>query len=386
MAQYSLKELVWYFFKLGSLGFGGPVALAGYMHRDLVEKKAWISEAEYKEGLALSQLAPGPMATQLGIYLGYAHYGVIGATLTGIAFVLPSFVLVVCIGLTYRYFGGLPWMQAIFYGVGAAVIGIIAISCYKLTTKSISKIEINAFKDKWLLWLFFIVSMVYTFITQSEEVLIMLLAGVIYMFIKSSPNFLKNNANNVVLLDLFALTDWNSHQLVKLAIFFLKAGAFVFGSGLAIVPFLHGGLVHENHWLTEQEFLDAVAVAMISPGPVVITVAFIGFLIAGIPGATVAAFATFLPCYLFTVLPAPYFKKIASNTQIKYFVEGITAAVVGALTGAVGVIALKSIVDIYTLLIAVISMVLLLKIKWVNEPLIIVLAAFIGFIIKTWFV
>src|SRR5689334_18691769 len=149
---YSLRDLVFYFLKLGSLGFGGPVALVGYMHRDLVEKRKWISEEEYKEGLALAQLAPGPLAAQLGIYLGFVHYGVIGATLAGFAFVLPSFIMVVTIGIAYKMFGGLPWMQAVFYGVGAAVIGIITMSAYKLTTKSVSKFNIDSIKTNWLLW------------------------------------------------------------------------------------------------------------------------------------------------------------------------------------------------------------------------------------------
>src|ERR1044072_3627658 len=149
-ANYTLRQLVLYFLKLGYSGFGGPVALVGYMHRDLVEKNKWISEEEYKEGLALAQLAPGPLAAQLGIYLGFVHYGVPGATLCGLAFIIPSFIMVVLIGIAYKMFGGLPWMQAIFYGVGAAVIGIIAISSYKLSEKSISKFNIKAIAQHWL--------------------------------------------------------------------------------------------------------------------------------------------------------------------------------------------------------------------------------------------
>src|SRR5687767_7628051 len=129
--SYLLKDLCLYFLKLGTLGFGGPVALVGYMHRDLVVERKWISEDDYREGMALSQLAPGPLATQLGIYIGYVHYGILGATLTGLAFVIPSFFMVLAIGWAYVEFGGISWMQAVFYGVGAAVIGIIAISSYK---------------------------------------------------------------------------------------------------------------------------------------------------------------------------------------------------------------------------------------------------------------
>jgi chromate transporter len=381
--QYSLGALTRYFLKLGATGFGGPVALIGYMHRDLVEQRKWISEDEYKEGLALAQLAPGPLAAQLSIYLGYVHHGVRGASIAGIAFVLPSFLMVIGISMAYVRFGGLPWMQAAFYGVGAAVIGIIAISTYKLTLKSVGKVEWSSFKDRWLLWLFYAVGIALTVITQREEVLLFMVAGMLYMFIKAPPRWAKRpGAASIMMLSTSALTfEWNT--LGKIAWFFTKAGAFVFGSGLAIVPFLHAGVVNEYGWLTEQQFLDAVAVAMITPGPVVITVGFIGYLVAGFPGACLAALATFLPCYLFTVIPAPYFKKYAKDRSIKAFVDGITAAIVGALVGAVIVIATRSIVDVPTALIAVAAMFALLYVKKLNEPVIITVAAGIGLLIKT---
>ena len=232
-AQYTLKDLILYFLKLGTWGFGGPVALVGYMHRDLVEGKKWISEDDYKEGLALSQLAPGPLAAQLSIYLGYVHYRILGATLVGLAFVLPSFLMVIGIGYAYVSYGGLPWMQAVFYGVGSAVIGIIAISSYKLTTKSIGK-------DK-LLWTIFIVLAITTFITEEEILWIILLAGVAVWFAKAPPQWLgsAHGIAPVILLQLQPIII--ESKLWQIAWFFTKAGAFVFGSGLAIVPFLLSG-------------------------------------------------------------------------------------------------------------------------------------------------
>jgi chromate transporter len=379
---YSLRQLVLYFLKLGTTGFGGPVALVGYMHKDLVENRKWISEEEYKQGLALAQLAPGPLAAQLGIYLGFVHHRVLGATLAGIAFVLPSFIMVVLLGIAYKLYGGLAWMQAVFYGVGASVIGIIAMSSYKLTLKSVGKLNIQSFKENWLLWLFFAIALSTTFITKQEQVLLFIGTGLLYMFVKAPPKWLnKNTISGFVFLQI-GFWDYETSTLEKIAIFFTKAGAFVFGSGLAIVPFLHSGVVTENHWLTEQQFLDAVAVAMITPGPVVITVGFIGYLVAGFPGACVASLATFLPCYLFTILPAPYFNKIAKNTSIKAFVDGITASVVGALVGAVLVIATQSIVDIPTVFIAVLTVLALLYIKKIQEPYIILVSAVSGIILK----
>ncbi|HMI66978.1 MAG TPA: chromate transporter [Cyclobacteriaceae bacterium] len=375
MPTYSLRDLIIYFLKLGTWGFGGPVALIGYMHRDLVENKKWIGEEDYKEGLALSQLAPGPLAAQLAIYLGYVHYRIIGATLVGLAFVLPSFLMVIAIGYAYVLYGGLPWMQAVFYGVGAAVIGIITIGSYKLTTRSLGT-------DK-LLWIIFVVLAAATFITEEEILWLILLAGCAVWFAKAPPKWLIPSTQGmfpVILLQLQPIA--TESKLWQIAWFFTKAGAFVFGSGLAIVPFLYGGVVKEYHWLTEQQFLDAVAVAMITPGPVVITVGFIGYLVAGIPGACVAALATFVPCYLFTVVPAPYFKKYGRHPAIKAFVDGVTAAAIGAIAGAVLVLGKRTLTDIPTMLMAVATAGILLRFKKLQEPFVIFAAALIGILLK----
>jgi chromate transporter len=375
--KYSIADLIKYFLKLGAIGFGGPVALVSYMQRDLVEQRKWISEDDYKEGLALAQLAPGPLAAQLGIYIGYIDFKIIGATLAGIAFILPSFLIVVALGFLYVLYGGLPWMQAIFYGVGAAVIGIITVSGYKLTKKTIGK--------DWLLWGIFIVLAVVTFLTEGENLWLILGAGFLTWFIKAPPKFL--NVHSIFLIPFFLQITERipyNEKLFQIAIFFLKAGAFVFGSGLAIVPFLYGGVVKEHQWLTDRQFLDAVAVAMITPGPVVITVGFIGYLIAGFPGACVAAFATFLPCYLFTILPAPYFKKYGKNKSLKAFIDGVTAAAVGAIAGAVIVLAKRQFIDIPSVLIAVVVALILIRFKKVQEPFIILAAALLGLLIKGW--
>lgn len=381
---YSLKDLVLYFLKLGTWGFGGPVALVGYMQRDLVERKNWLTDEEYKEGLALAQLAPGPLAAQLSIYIGFVHYRLLGAILVGLAFVLPSFIMVVLLGMAYKLYSGLSWMQAVFYGVGAAVIGIISMSAYKLTIKSISKLNIEAIKSNWILWIFYVIGIVVTAVTQREEVFLFIASGLIYMLVKAPPAWLKKQpVLPSILLAGIGFWEFSSDNLVRIGLFFTKAGAFVFGSGLAIVPFLHAGVVQEYHWLTESQFVDSVAVAMITPGPVVITVGFIGYLVAGFPGAAVAALATFLPCFLFTVILAPSFKKISKNKSIKAFVDGITASVIGALVGSVIIIAARSIIDIPTALIAIITVFALIYVKKIQEPHVIFAAAIIGIIIKS---
>lgn len=376
--HYTLWQLFRYMLRLGALGFGGPVALVGYMHRDLVEQRGWISESDYKEGIALAQMAPGPLAAQLAIYLGYVHYRILGATLAGVAFVVPSFLMVVALGWAYVTFGGLQWMQAVFYGVGAAVIGIIAISAYKLTKKSVGA-------DK-LLWAIYLALAAVTVVTESEIAWLFIAAGVLVWLLRAPPQWLKRGDAAALLSVQLPpaaglVTSFDPALLTQIGLFFAKAGAFVFGSGLAIVPFLYGGVVTEYHWLNDRQFVDAVAVAMITPGPVVITVGFIGYLVAGFPGACVAALATFLPCYLFTIIPAPYFKKYGKLPGVVAFVDGITAAAIGAITGSVIVIAQRSITDIPTALLAVTATALLWRFKKLQEPVIVLAAAAIGLIL-----
>lgn len=391
--KYELGQLVRYTLQLGALGFGGPVALVGYMHRDLVERRQWISETEYKEGLTLAQLMPGPLAAQLAIYLGYVHYGVWGATLVGVAFVLPSFLMVLALGWAYVEFGGISWMQAVFYGVGASVIGIITISAYKLTQKTIGRSRLLGF--------IFLVSALVTLITESENILLFLGAGALVWAVRTLPPRKVASASMTPSFfpPLLALTSTGGESLNELlgqiALFFTKAGAFVFGSGLAIVPFLYSGVVKEYGWLNDHEFLDAVAVAMITPGPVVITVGFIGYLVTGrgtdfwtgCAGASVAALATFLPCYLFTIIPAPYFKKHGKHPGIVAFVDGVTAAAVGAIAGACVVLGRRTIFqdgwtpEVPKIVLLLITLGLLVRFKKLPEPIIVLGAAITGLII-----
>jgi chromate transporter len=375
---YSLWQLVSYFLRLGAYGFGGPVALVGYMHRDLVERRGWIAEGDYREGMTLAQLAPGPLAAQLAIYLGYVHYRILGATLVGVAFVAPSFLMVLALGWAYVLYGGLSWMQAVFYGVGPAVIGIIAFSAYKLTRKTIGK--------DWLLWLVYLASAVATVITESELVWLVLASGVLVWIIKTRPRLHGTAAFALPLgLSLPAVPVASNQTLWQIAIFFTEAGAFVFGSGLAIIPFLYGGVVTEYGWLNDDQFLDAVAVAMITPGPVVITVAFIGFLIGGFSGASIAAVATFLPCYFFTIIPAPYVKKYGKRPGIVAFVDGVTAAAIGAISGAVVVLGQRMIVEhgqanLFKVGLTLITLAIYSSGWKIPEPLVILAAALIGLV------
>jgi chromate transporter len=373
--------LMRYFLYLGSLGFGGPVALIGYMQRDLVERRRWFSKDDYLKGLALSQLAPGPLAAQLAMCLGYVHGRVAGATLVGLAFILPSFLMTLALGALYVGYGGLAWMQTAFYGVGAAVIGIIVRSAWKL-------LRLTMGADR-LLWIVAGLMALVTAWTETEVGSLFIFCGVVVLLVQAPPRRLlawagSTRGLSAVGWPLLLLTGLAAPATVgglgQILWFFTKAGAFVFGSGLAIVPFLYGGVVQEYRWLTDKQFLDAVAVAMLTPGPVVITVAFIGYLVGGLAGGTAAAVGVFLPTYLFVVIPYPWFDRFSGNPQVKAFVGGVTAAAAGAIAGACFVLGRRALFDVPTALLALGAFGLLWRFK-VPEPVLIAGAGAAGLLI-----
>lgn len=376
-SAYALRDLVAYFLRLGSLGFGGPVALVGYMQRDLVEERRWIAPKDFKEGLALAQLAPGPLAAQLAIYLGWVHHGVFGGTVVALAFILPSFLMVLGLSAIYVGYGGLPWMRGAFYGVGAAVIAVIARSAFKLARTTVGK-------DPLFLALFAASALV-TAWTESELVWLFVLCGVVAYLARAPRSGILFSAAALPLgwLVTGQAGPATPETLWRIGWYFAEAGAFVFGSGLAIVPFLHGGVVNEFGWLSEQQFLDAVAVAMITPGPVVITVAFIGYLVAGPLGATIAALGVFLPCYLLVVIPARYFQRAVHDPRVKVFVDGVTVAAAGAIAGAAFVLGRRAVYDWATLLIAGVTLLVVTRIAARWEPLVIVGAGLAGYLLSS---
>jgi len=370
----TLWAFVLYFLRLGTLGFGGPIALVGLMEQELVEARGWITSQEYKEGLALAQLAPGPLAAQLAMYLGWVRARALGATLVGFAFVGPSFLMVLGLSDLYVRFGGLPWLQGLFYGIGAAVIAVIGRSVLKLA-------RITLGRDR-LIWALFIVSAVVTAWTESEIIWLFLLSGLIPTLVRgrwsggAAPAFVF--APFIPRVAPSPVTAASAGVLWKIFAYFAGAGLFVFGSGLAIVPFLYGGVVQRFHWLTERQFIDAVAVSMVTPGPVVITVAFIGYLVAGLSGAVLAAIGVFMPVYLVTLLLAPHFHRVATNRHVKAFVDGVTAAATGAIAGAAVILGRRSLVDFPTTLIAVGTLALLVAPKRIPEPVLILAAGVVG--------
>ena len=376
-----MKDLIWYFLKLGAIGFGGPAALVGYMRRDLVERRKLIDESTYNLSIALAQIMPGPLAAQTAMAIGYFQGGVWGATLVGFAFILPSFLMVLALSALYVAFGGMPWMQSVFYGIGAAIIAIIAVAAYRLAR--------GTNKRDPLLWTVFGVMLIATAWTGTELATLFLVAGLLVLLVRAWPGArlaIALGGAGVAAVALITVLERalgtttaasDRHVLLQILLFFTKAGSFVFGSGLAIVPFLQQGVVRDLAWLTEHQFLDAVAVALITPGPVVITVAFIGYLVAGVTGATLAAVGIFLPVYFFTIVPAPWFRRHKNNLQLQAFAAGATAAASGAIAGAVLVLGRGAIVDLPTAGIALISLFLLARVR-VSEPLLVLGAGLAG--------
>ena len=378
-------ELAGYFFRLGAIGFGGPVALVARMRQDLVDDRGWISEENFRDGLALAQLAPGPLAAQLAMYLGWLVDGAMGATFVGGAFVLPSFVIVLLLAAGYAHAGGLPIIGALFYGVGAAVIALLARAGYRLARSTVAR-------DR-LLWTVTGVNAAATVALRRESVVLVLLSGLFVLAVRAVARADIDQSSGPArtavvgaasMLSPFAGLAIGASSLPGLFVFFSVSGLVVFGSGLAIVPFLHGGVVVERHWLTEQQFLDAVAVSLLTPGPVVITVAFIGYLVAGLAGGAVAAVGVFLPAYLVVLLLAPRFGAIRADGRARTFASGVTAAAVGALLGAVVVMGTRTLVDLPTAAIAVASLAWLLARPRVPEPLVLAAAAMVGFVVQRW--
>jgi chromate transporter len=372
----TMRGLFLYFLRLGSAGFGGPIALAGYMRRDLVEERGWYSDEEYQQGLAIAQTMPGPLAAQLGMWLGYLERGARGALLVALPFIVPPFLLVTAVAALYAHYQGLSQVESIFFGVGPAVMAIIAIAAYKLAR--------STNKHDPLLWAIATIVCATTAISGSEIVWLFLAAGALgALYYGGGLPRLRGGAAALSPLPLATVKGFAwiaaGGSLGTLALFFAKASALTFGSGLAVVPFLHQGLVTDHHWLTEQQLTDAVAMGLLSPGPVVIMGTFAGYLVAGVAGAVVATVALFTPTYLFVVVPGRLFRRFERHPRLQGFVKGATAAAAGAIAGAAIVIGRQTIHGWLSAAIGVIALALLLQKRMkVPEPALVVVAAIAG--------
>ncbi|MDQ4503527.1 chromate efflux transporter [Sinomonas sp. ASV322] len=381
------RKFLLYFLRLGTIGFGGPIATVGYMQRDLVEQREWIARQDFLDGVALGQAMPGPLAAQVAMWIGYLRRGPWGAFAVAAAFIGPSFLMVVVAGALYAAYAGTGIVQALFYGIAPAVMAIILIAAYKL-------LKLTDRRD-WRLWAISAVVFAVTALTGSEPIPLILGAGLVILLFDAPPHWRKRRkrpedesppaAHGHALLPVLAapaaaLGAGVAATLVPLGLFFLQTGALVFGSGLAIVPLLRDGVVDQHHWLDQAQFLDAVAMGLITPGPVVITAGFIGYLTAGFPGAVVATVGIFTPIYLAVVLLGKWFIRHRENKRVQAFVAGATAAAAGALAGAVVVLTRQAVTDWVTAAVGLVTLGLLWRFK-IGEPWIVLAAGVLGLVL-----
>ena len=376
--NHRTREVVRYFLRLGLLGFGGPVALVAQMERELVTERGWVTKEQMREAIAVCQSLPGPLAIQVGIYISYLRGGFWGAWAGGWAFIFPNFVIVAALGALYVYFGGLQPVTAIFYGVSPAVIALILHSCYRLARLGM---------EDWVQWVLAAVCLGVTVALQAEVALLFIGAGIVGILYygrfwqrSSSATTLMVAAPLAPLAPLAPVAQVASTStLTKLLLFFLKAGALTFGSGLVIVPFLQQGVVQQYGWLNERDFLIAVAVGMISPGPVVITATFVGYLVAGFWGSLMATVGIFLPSFILVLVAAPILARHRSNRNVQGFVKGAYAAAIGTILGACALLGRIAIGDWLTILVGLAALVALFRWK-VSNPLLMAVAAAAGLV------
>ena len=381
-SEPSLFALVLYFLRLGLTGFGGPVALASYMRRDLVEGLRWLGPDEYDEGLAIATACPGPLAYQLGVYCGFLLHGLTGALLVAIAFAAAPFLIVVTVAALYVHFGSSWVLKGIFYGVGPAVIALIIRSCWDLGRKTL--------RAEWLAFAFAAAACAITIILQKELTVLFLTAGALGIVVFYKPDkggpiaagSSHRDNGNVKLSSLIPLPAfYHTVPLPDIFWFFFKTGFLVFGSGLVVVPFLKAYVVDQYHWLSNQAFLDAVAVGIVSPGPVVITATFVGYLTHRMDGALVATAGMFAPSLIFVLIGTPIIRKYRSNGRVQGFIRGITVAVVGVLVGTSFLVARSSIHDWLSLGLLVLALGIIWS-KWkVPDQMLVGAGALIGLIV-----
>lgn len=374
--ETTLKHFIAYFLKLGATVFGGPLVPLTHIRKDLVDKREWVSKEEFGAGLSLAQLTPGPMTAQVIMFLGWLHGGVRGAALTGVAYILPAFLMILIAAEFYIRFAGLTWLHSISYGVSAAVVAILLQSAVHLWRRTLRK--------DVLLWFIAVLNAVLVVWLQAAIIVVFIFSGI---FVLGMRSFLRKKTIIISFLPPFL---WffsgiqgqvSSESLGQMAWFFLKAGAIVFGGGLVILPYLQQGVVYHFHWLTESQFLDAVAIAMMTPGPILIAVAFMGYLIAGLGGAVIATTATLLPCYLLVITLAPYYQKSVQYPYVKDFIKGISAAAIGALVGSSLILAVSAFVDLSVVILSFLYLGALVFLR-VPGVFLILLAGGVGFFLK----
>ena len=371
--QVSLRELAAVFLKLGTTAFGGPAAHIAMMEQEFVRRRAWLSTSEFLDRLAAANLLPGPSSTEVAILVGYRKRGWMGLVVAGFCFILPAAILVGLIAAAYVRFGSLPQLQGVLYAIKPVVVAIIVQALWNLGR--------TAIKNRILL----LVGAGSTVLSLCavNPMLVLVLAGTVAGMV------LWRTRNPPALFSLAGLTvpgtvagSSGTIGLARLFLSFLKIGSVVFGSGYVLLAFLRTEFIDHLHWLTEKQLLDAVAVGQFTPGPLFTTATFIGYILAGIPGAAVATLGIFLPGFVLVAVSGPLVPKIRRSPTAGAVLDGVVVgslALMGVVTWQLGRAAIS---DWLTLLLAVASVVILLRFR-VNAAWLIGAAAVLGIVVRS---
>jgi chromate transporter len=356
----SLLDVAGLFLKLGTISFGGPAAHVALMEQEIVRKRGWLDCDHFLDLLAATNLVPGPNATEMAIHIGYVRAGWPGLIAAGSAFILPAFLISLALSWIYVRFGALPEGQALFYGINPVVMAIILVATFRLGKTALKgKVQVLlgvlAFGAALL---------------GVNEVLILLGSGVLGIFLYALPGWLKKRPSMAMVLPLIPLIytvpkswTWLDNQMVLLGLFFLKVGSLLFGSGMVLFAFIQRDVVSRYGWLTQQQLIDAIAVGQMTPGPVLSSATFIGYLVSGWPGALVATVAVFLPSFIIVSLMGPFIPRLRQSRIAQAFLKGVNAAVVALILTVSLVLFRSAIIDVWTVIILVAGLFILLRTK-----------------------
>lgn len=371
----SLFGLFSYFFRLSWTAFGGPLAYISMMEDDCVEKRKWLSKDEFAEMLGITNMLPGPNATEMAIHIGYVQGGKLGGILSGLGFTTPSLVIMLVLSWLYFQYSAMPSVSGFFYGINPVVVAIILVTVLRLGKSSITD---------WKLVCIFLATVLATYFTAINEAIILFAAGVVGVFLYS-PALKKATSVTLLLipfsLPIMAITFEGLPVMVLLFLEFLKASLLMFGTGLVIIPLIGPDVVDVFHWMSYKEFFDGVTLGQVTPGPVMKTAVFVGYKVAGIWGATVAFSGIFLPPFIIVILLAPYYRQMRRNPWLQGFLKGVKAGAVGAILAVVGSLAQTAFPDLLAAAIAAVSLVAMLRFK-VNVSLLVIAAGALGVLMR----
>ena len=348
-----LFEIAKLFTKLGTIGFGGPPANIALMEQETVHKRKWVDQEFFLDMLAATNLIPGPNAAEMALHLGYARAGLLGMITAGIFYIFPSFILSLVIGIVYAQYGSIPQVESIFYAINPILISIIISSAYRLGR--------GAIKNWKALLLFGLI--LSAALIGLNETLVILISGIAWIIINIGPKQVKNVA--VLLPILSSQVPWftDSTSVTNIFLYFLKTGAVLFGSGLALLALIQNDVVNVFQWMTERQLLDAISVGQITPGPVSSAATFIGYQIAGIPGAIAATLGIFIPSFVIVVITSVWLPNIKKGGTLHYFLQGVTIGVIALILVVAYRIFQTAITDNLTLSIALVGLFLLWRYK-----------------------